>query len=550
MAETTYRRSAPLSISEFITGTSRKYLGGVDRANPPELSRAAAELLNDIADVVEGYNAVCPPDRKCKVPTVLPPAQIADILLTTRRIVNISPTGSMGSAGCPLLAIYQEDGADRGIYSTDDKIFRELARECNCQIKSNDLNEVMLMLKDRAPYVAECSDRDLVPVDNGIFDYKAKRLLPFSPDRVFLRKCRVGYVAGPVNPVLHNPDDGTDWDVESWMLELTGDPEITELLWEIAGAIVRPYVSWDKLAMLYAEKGNNGKGTFCRMLKNLCGEGNYASIPMQDFSREFLLEPLIHATAVIVDENNVGGFIEASANLKAVVTNDTVQINRKFKQPVYYRFHGFMVQCVNEMPRVRDKSDSFYRRLIPIPFPNCFTGKERKYIKDDYLGRKEVLEYILWRVLHMDYYEFSVPGACRAALAEYKATNDPVRQFWAELRDEFAWDLLPFDFLYELYKKWFQESNPSGGVEGRQNFIKNIRNAVSGDPDWAATDKPMATAQRMNGPERLICRYNVEKWKREGTTASLNRDRIASPELKGPYRGIYRKTAADAIGGC
>lgn len=56
----------------------------------------------------------------------------------------------------------------------------------------------------------------------------------------------------------------------------------------------------------------------------------------------------------------------------------------------------------------------------------CFTGAERKYIKDDYFERPEVLEYVLCRVLNMNYYEFSVPKACQLALQEYKDFNDPV----------------------------------------------------------------------------------------------------------------------------
>ena len=64
------------------------------------------------------------------------------------------------------------------------------------------------------------------------------------------------------------------------------------------------------------------------------------------------------------------------------ITGDTIQVNRKFKAPISFKFKGFMVQCLNEMPRVKDKSDSFYRRQLFIPFTKCFTGAERKYIKD------------------------------------------------------------------------------------------------------------------------------------------------------------------------
>ena len=152
------------------------------------------------------------------------------------------------------------------------------------------------------------------------------------------------------------------------MADLSDDPEIVELLWQILGAIIRPHVRWNKSAWLYSETGNNGKGTLCELMRSLCGDGSYAAIPLINFSKDFALEPLTRSTAIIVDENDVGCFIDKAANLKAVITNDVIPINRKFKTPLSYQFYGFMVQCLNEFPRIKDKSDSFYRRQLFIPF--------------------------------------------------------------------------------------------------------------------------------------------------------------------------------------
>ena len=123
--------------------------------------------------------------------------------------------------------------------------------------------------------------------------------------------------------VIHNPNDNTDWDVESWMNESSDDPEIVTLLWEILGAIIRPNVRWNKSAWFYSTTGNNGKGTLCELMRQLCSSGAYASIPIADFAKRFALEPLITACAIIVDENNVGEFIDKAGNLKAIITNDT-----------------------------------------------------------------------------------------------------------------------------------------------------------------------------------------------------------------------------------
>ena len=234
--------------------------------------------------------------------------------------------------------------------------------------------------------------------------------MPFSPDYIFTSKSRVNYVVNPPLPVYHNPDDNTDWDVESWIRELSDDPEIVNSIWEILGAILRPHVRWNKAAWLYSTSGNNGKGTLCELMRSLVGRGSYASIPIADFGKDFLLEPLIRSQAIIVDENDVGQYLDRAANLKA-------------------------------------------------------------------------LEYVLWRVLNMNYYTLSEPEACKAALAEYKEYNDPVRQFVSEMLPQCVWDFLPFKFLYDLYKSWLREVSPAGTPVGKTTFTNELLAHLKEDPN-------------------------------------------------------------------
>ena len=234
-----------------------------------------------------------------------------------------------------------------------------------------------------------------------------------------------------------------------------------------------------------------------------------------------------------------------AANLKAVVTGDEISINRKFMIPIRHRFFGFMVQCVNEVPRVKDKSDSFYRRQLVVPFTKCFTGRERKYIKNDYLRRPEVLQYVLYRVLNMDFYELDNPAACRAILQEYKEYNDPVRQFFQDVETRFAWQALPFEFLYDLYKAWSAKYNPSSRVLGRKNFKKALLNAVRSSTIWYAPGVQFRTKKMMDAPEPMIVEFNLKDWMNPVATASSNPDVIARTKPLTHYRGLLRHGCDD-----
>lgn len=448
----------------------------------------------------------------------LTPAVIAGCMLKRNRIVRIMLSEKNTDPNYDVLAVYMDHGPNTGIYVTDEVSIRVLAREYNYSISPKELDHVIDMLADNAPRVMVSAHRDLIAVNNGIFDYKTKTLLPFTPEIVFTAKSAVNYNENAVNPVIHNDADGTDWDIESWMTDLNDDPEIVALLWEILSAIIRPNVAWDKTAWFLSEVGNNGKGTLLTLMRNLCGERAWTSIPVADFGKDFHLEPLIRTNAVLVDENDVGEYVDRAANLKAVITNDVILINRKNKTPIAYQFRGFMVQCVNDTPRFRDKSGSLYRRQLIIPFDKSFTGAERKYIKQDYMHRTEVLEYVLYRVLSGNFYELSEPAAVRAALHQYKIENDPVRAFAEEFLDRVVWDLLPWRFLYALYRAWLTKDQPSNPPLGYNKFVKHLtlilQEAVGEGESygWFVTPAAVRTKNRILGEEPLAVEYNLDQW--------------------------------------
>ena len=499
---------------ETIREITQEYLDNIDIHQLPAPADIQADILAATGTAFDLENSVRAKGDTWRKPDKLIPAQIADILLKLYNIVNIACAGINSERDYDLLAIYQTEGDNEGIYISSEHAFHTLAQDYCYSITSRDVTEVVSLIRDKAPRKPRCGEPNLIAVNNGIFDYDTKQLLDFDPKYIFIAKSKVNYNPNATNIVLHNDEDNTDWDIESWMNELFDEPEMQQVIWEILGAIIRPNVPWNKSAWFYSNKGNNGKGTLCELMRQISGEGSYASIPLSDFSKDFMLEPLTRATSIIVDENDVGTFIDKAANLKAIITNDVIQMNRKFKSPIAYQFKGFMVQCLNEMPRIKDKSDSFYRRQLFVPFTKCFTGMERKYIKRDYLHNQDILEYVLKKVLHMDYYTLSEPEQCKIALEEYKSFNDPIRQFIDDVLPECVWDLLPFTFLYNLYKCWFKENTPNGTIQGRNTFVTDIVNAIGSSADWycTGTTNQIRVSNMMDTEEPLATTYGLTKW--------------------------------------
>lgn len=169
-------------------------------------------------------------------------AQIADCLIRLHHVRAISLAGELSEDKGWVLGIYVEDeGPKRGLYDISSDAINSLCKRYYYSIKKSDIEEIKATLMYHAPRVNLCMDPDLIPVNNGIYNYKTQSLMGFDSDYVFVTKCQVGYNAAAKNPPITNLD-GTQWDVESWILSLTDNlpdgKDVAELIWEVLGAMV------------------------------------------------------------------------------------------------------------------------------------------------------------------------------------------------------------------------------------------------------------------------------------------------------------------------
>lgn len=473
-------------------------------------------------------------------PQGLKPSEVAKVILNRSRVVRISLTGKQSEDEFDLLCVYSDSGLTEGLYVDSEDAIGRLISGLAPHMGGVAVRDTVRLLKQWAPFVPVCREPDLVPVANGVVDTRSMTLHPHSPERVFMQKSPIHFNPQAQSPVITMPD-GELWDFDSWMDELHDDPEVVNVLWELLSAALRRNVRWDRAAFLYSPFGNNGKGTFAQVMRSLVGEDNCSNIQLSQFGDRFALGLLTRAAAIITDENDVGSYSERSSKFKAVVTGDKFSIERKHKDPGDIAFHGMVVQCINDFPRARDKSDSFARRQLFVPFDKKFEGRERKYIKADYIRRPEVLEYALLRTLQMRHTELSEPDACKALKDAYREENDPIRAFWTEFRDQFVWDLLPLKFLFALYMSWAGKANVQTSGMTQTKFTQSLVQIVDQDPVWDFSDSRamQASSGRMDRPEHLISAYDLKSWMNPSYSGT-DRDKLCLPSTARQYRGVLR----------
>ncbi|WP_239762218.1 phage/plasmid primase, P4 family [Mammaliicoccus sp. I-M35] len=348
------------------------------------------------------------------------------------------------------LAMYQEE---EGIYTRNRTIIKRVISWLEPRLNERKAEEVIYHLTNTAKVTRQTEQPHLIPVNNGVFNRETGILEPFTPNYVFTSKISTNYVHNAKQPNIK------DWDFDKWLSEIAcGDSEIITLLWQVINDAMNGNYTRKKAIFLVGD-GNNGKGSFQQLLSNLIGFNNIAGLKANEFEQEFKLSVLEGKTAVIGDDVPVGINIEDSSNFKSVVTGDSVLVNVKNKQPYRAEFRCTVIQSTNGMPRFKDKTGGTNRRLLIVPFKADFNGLiENTDIKEKYLKDTQVLEYVLFKAINLDFDKFITPKASLDMVELYKQDNDPVYDFKLNVFDEWHIRKIPKYIVYGFYKDFCNDN--------------------------------------------------------------------------------------------
>lgn len=474
------------------------------------------ELRNTYRAVL-GCKQLFASTKGLKEPTHLTDFELAFVLVHTLPLVRISYSALASKADTKLyMFVPYENHPHQGLYKECDEFIEIHVSLLQQPLSMTSRKNILAYVAMMTPVVHESLDSTHVVVNNGIFNKETKELEPFRPSFVATSKIQTNYVPVTTSPRLTEPD-GSLWTIDDWIMELAdNDPEKNELLWQVLAASFNPGHAYNKAILFVSRRGNNGKGTYGQLIKNIVGVGNYSSLKIHDYSKRFEKKNLIGKVVNIADENPVGVYIDNVDDFKAVVTGDDISIEPKHKDSFPAVIKHVTIQMINGMPKFRDKTNSFYRRLVMVPFEHTFEGVEKKYIKNEFIRDKSIKEYVLSKALEMDSFDtFVVPQVTKTLLSEYKSENNTVFEFWDDMYNEFQWNVIPTKLAYPVYKEWMREFNSNSITYGRNQFIQYTRDW--GDETGLLLDKSKRTdnikiTNQLDADEPLITKYNITEF--------------------------------------
>jgi putative DNA primase/helicase len=209
---------------------------------------------------------------------------------------------------------------------------------------------------------------------NGVLDLDTETLYPHSPEYGFR-----SVLPYPYDPTAKAPQ------FRKFLADvMDGREELINVALEFAGYSFSNDRCWAQKGMILTGEGSNGKSTLMDVFKALAGKGNYSSLTLMDIQKETSRKMLDGKLFNLAEETPTYAMIESSV-FKNLVSGGETTMRMLYKHAYEIENKTKFIFACNELPRTRDTTRGFFRRLIVVPFDRNF---EDDPAKDPFIKQK------------------------------------------------------------------------------------------------------------------------------------------------------------------
>lgn len=328
-------------------------------------------------------------------------------------------------------------------------------------------------------------DDTLIAFNNGVYNVVTKQLLPHDKKYMFTSKSPIDYLKDADCPIFKKA-----------IKEITcNDDELLSCLQEIFGNALINNTKAER-AFFFTGVGSNGKSFCSEVLTEIVGVNNVSNIQLSKFSERFGIEGIVSKTLNIANENELGGAI-STENLKAIISGDTINISRKFKQAINYKSTIKLIFLLNTLPDTLDNTHGYYRKILIVPFNRVFKPEDiDKKLKEKVCTELSgVLNWCLEgaeRLINNDY-NFTESKAVEKVTKAYKEEQNPVEAYLNEVLVYEEGSSETKKAVLDAYKSWIEgEGISSRGTDSPQRFWRALNNSTKINLNCELTYKKIA----------------------------------------------------------
>jgi putative DNA primase/helicase len=308
---------------------------------------------------------------------------------------------------------------------------------------------------------------EIVSCDNGLLDVGSRKLIERTPS--YFNRVSVPFDYDPSAPV---PRKWLTFLDQLW----PDDRESVDALREWFGYVLSGRTDMHKILLLVGPT-RSGKGTIARVLGALVGKGNVAGPTLASLGTNFGLSPLLGKPLAVVSDARLGGanVHQVVERLLSVSGEDTLTVDRKYREPWTGQLPTRFLLLSNELPRFGDASGAIAHRFVVLMMAESFLGRENTKLTGELLG--ELPGIFNWSLDGLDRIfttdAFTEPASSTDAIIALADLVSPVSAFVRDRCQKGPGAEVAIHTLFAAWRSWCDDNGHKPG--SASTFGRDLR---------------------------------------------------------------------------
>ena len=309
----------------------------------------------------------------------------------------------------------------------------------------------------------------IVACTNGLLDVEQRELLDHTPMFFNVTAVPFDYERDAAQP--------TRW--FGFLHDLWGeDVDSVNALQEFFGYVVSGRLDMHKILLLVGPT-RAGKGVIARTLTALVGQDNVAGPTLSSLGGDFGLAPLLGKPLAIVSDARLSGrgsqvVVE---RLLAISGEDTITVNRKYKEQWSGKLPSRFMVISNELPQLGDASAAIAGRFVSLLLTRSWSGEEDTGLEGAI--HPELTGILNWALDGLERLglqgQFTKPASTDEAMITLQDLASPVGAFVRDRCEIDAGHEISVDELWEAWISWAEDNGHHKAT--KQRFGRDLRAA-------------------------------------------------------------------------
>ncbi len=243
-----------------------------------------------------------------------------------------------------------------------ESVIQKLCELMHSKIKTHEVTEVVnhISRRSRVDRSKFDSNPDILNLDNGLLNIHTGEFTEHSSDYLSFVRIPIKY-----DPKAKCPE------IMKFLHEALKPKDILTAL-EFIGYCIYRSAKYEK-AMLCIGGGDNGKGTFLKLIEHFVGANNVSHVSLQDMNEDRFSIARLYGKLIITYADLPSEKLKYTGIFKMLCSGDFIRAQKKGRDPFDFTNFAKLIFSANQIPQSDDRTYAYFKRWIIFHFEYTFT---------------------------------------------------------------------------------------------------------------------------------------------------------------------------------